>query len=511
MLLGVLYFLLFSFFLYKNKAFNDAFVSRKQLVLLFALKSVGLIFYILVFAVDSSKNLFNSDTQSIMHDANIIYGALKVSPIDYVKMLFGLHSELHSDALYQNYFSLMDKWTVIGNNDFLLNDSRGVTRMNAFVMLFTFGKYEAQAMFMVLLSFIGEWLMYKIFKEYFKGKEFLLLLILLFIPSVYFWTSGVLKEAIVVFLLGVFIHASFKLFLKKERGLKYVLLFLVSAFLFVFIKPYVLLIVLFPTLIFLFIENKSLTKPAFVYVLVLAIIVASGMLTSKYVFKKDIVSVIVQRQNDFVSTGYGGVFFYKGEQYVRLDYADIENIKLVDENEKLYTIKPHVNYMYWNYPNFEDTIYVRDNADTLTTYPLINITVPSNSAITKKRLSNSLGSVMKMIPEALVNTICKPFFISDRNKFEILASIENALLLLFISLSLWFSDRKNINWNLFFCLLSIVLISYLLIGLTTTISGAIVRYKVPFLPFLWMIPLLFLGEEVVRKIPFLSEHLTKKQ
>ncbi|MBK6836634.1 MAG: hypothetical protein IPG89_21215 [Bacteroidetes bacterium] len=160
-------------------------------------------------------------------------------------MLFGFHSELQSDALYKNYFSLMDKWSVVGNNDFLLNDSRGVTRMNGFLMLFTFGKYEAQAVFMVILSFIGEWLLFKSFREYFKGKEFLLLLILLFIPSVYFWTSGVLKEANVVFLLGAFIYSTFNLFLKRERKLKYILLFVISVFLFVFIKPYVLLIVFF--------------------------------------------------------------------------------------------------------------------------------------------------------------------------------------------------------------------------------------------------------------------------
>lgn len=505
MLLAILYFLLFSLFLYKHKAFNDDFVSRKQLVLLFTLKTVGLIFYILVFAVDSSKNLFNSDTQSIMHDANIIYGALKQNPGDYIKMLFGFHNEMQTDYLYKNYFSLMDKWTVIGNNDFLLNDSRGVTRINAFLMLFTFGKYEAQAMFMVFLSFIGEWLMYKSFKEYFKNKEFLLLLILLFIPSVYFWTSGVLKEAIVVFLLGAFIYSAFKLFLKKERKPKYVLLFIFSVFLFVFIKPYVLLIVVFPVLIFIVVQRKSLSRASFVYIIVLTLVVSSGMFISKFGLKKDIVSVMVQRQNDFVSTGYGGVFFYRGEQYVRLDYSDIGKIKLEDEKEKLYTIKPYVNYMYWNYPNFRDTIYVKNNLDTLTTYPLINITVPSNSAITKKRLSNSIGSVVKMMPEALLNTFCKPLFSGDRNKFETFASIENALLFLFFILAFFYSDFKSINWNLFFCLISIVLISYLLIGLTTTISGAIVRYKVPFLPFLWMIPLMFLKTDVLKKIPLLNK------
>ena len=502
MLLALLYFLIFTFLLFKNRAFEDAFISRKQLGLLFSLKCLGFVFYILVFAVDSSKNLFNSDTQSIMHDANIIYSSLKQNPLDYIRMLFGFHSEMQSDALYINYFSLMDKWTVVGNNDFLLNDSRGVTRINAFLMLFTFGKYEAQALFMVILSFISEWLMYKSFKVYFKNKEFVLLLILLFIPSVYFWTSGVLKEAIVVFSLGAFIYSTFMLFLKKERKLKFILLFVISVFLFVFIKPYVLLIILFPIVVFIFLHKKPNSKSVFLYAGILTLVVSSGMMISKFVLKKDIISIIVQRQNDFVSTGYGGIFFYKGEQYVRLDYADIKNIKLIDDKQELYTIKPHVNYMYWNYPNFKDTIYVKDNIDTLTTYPLINITVPSNSSITKKRLNNSFISVVKMAPEALFNVFCKPFFFGNKNKFEIFASIENVLLLLIFLLAFFNSDFKSVNWNLFFCLLSIVFMSYLLIGLTTTISGAIVRYKVPFLPFLWMIALLFLEEKTLKKINF---------
>lgn len=504
MLLAFLYFLVFSFILFKSKTFEDTLISRKSLLILFFLKAIGLIFYILIFAVDTSKNLFNSDTQSIMQDAAILYNSVWQEPIDFFRMLFGFHSELNSDELYQKYFSLMDKWTVIGNNDFLLNDSRGVTRMNAFLMLFTFGKYEAQALFMVFISFVGEWLMYKSFKEYFKGKGILLLLILLFIPSVYFWTSGVLKEAIVVFLLGTTIYASFRLFLKKKLKVVYVLLLLVSIFLFIFIKPYVLLIILFPLIIFILLQHYSLSKQGLVYVFVLAIVLISGALVSKYSFKKDIVHVIVQRQNDFISTGYGGIFFYRGEQYVRLDYKDYKNITLIDEKQKLYTIKPHVSYMYWIYPDLRDTIFVKDNMDTLTTYPLINITVPSNSIVLNKRMDYTFKSVLTMIPVALVNTFCKPFFIGDRNKFEMFASIENLLLLVFLLLCFWFADWKSINWNLFFFLLSVVLLSYLLIGLTTTISGAIVRYKVPFLPFLWMIPLMFLRESVLSKIPILN-------
>lgn len=486
----------------KHDFFNDSSINRKHLIALFFLKCVSCFFYVWVFAVDTSKNLFNSDTQSIMHDASILYGSLSNNFSDYFKMLFGFYNEADSILLNQHYFSLMDKWNVVGNNEFLLNDNRAVTRVNAFIMLFSFGKYEVHALVMTFISFVGQWLLFKSFKQYFKNKELTLIIVLLFIPSFYFWTGAVLKEAIVVFLLGVFVYSFFKLFLQTNRNWKYLAVLFFSIVMFLFVKPYVLAIVLPALVIYAFLYKRTIRFKGMFYLVALSLIITSGILISKYVFKKDIVSVIVTRQNDFVSSGYGGVFFYKNEQYVRIDYGDLDKIKLVNEKDKLYTIKPHVNYMYWQYPNLKDTIYVRNNMDTVTAYPLINITVPSNSVLTNKRMNNSLSSVVKMIPLALLNTFGKPFFIGDRNKLETFASIENALLLLFFILAFFYSDFKNVKWNLVCCFISIVFMSFLLIGLTTTISGAIVRYKVPFLPFLWMIPLMFLREDIVKKLTF---------
>ena len=489
-------------FIYRHSAFNDSVISKKSLLVFFALKCVACFFYVWIFAIDVNKNLFNSDTQAIMHDASIVYQAFWSNPVDYLKILFGWYSETQNDYLYKNYFHLMENWDLVGTNSFQLNDSRGIVRINSFLMLFSFGKYETQALIMLFLSYVGEWLMYRAFKPYFKNKEFLLLLIMMFIPSVYFWTAGVLKEAIVLFLLGCFLYGYFQLFIHKNKQQKYIIVIIISSVLFFFIKPYVLAIIIFPLLIFTFLNSRNYKRIGLIYFLSLAIFISSGILFSKHILKKDIVSTIVKRQNDFVSVSYGGLFFYNYNRYLRFEYNETNMVTLKDAKLNAYSIKPHARYMYWKCPNFNDTLYVTDNADTVSQYPLINSTAPSHSAITLERLKDSYVSIVRMIPKAFINVLFKPLFFSIKTQNELLASIENLLIILVFISSLVLADYKNINWNFFFFLFFIVIISFVLIGLTTTLSGAIVRYKTPFLPFLLMIALVLLQEKKCKSIVF---------
>jgi hypothetical protein len=75
---------------------------------------------------------------------------------------------------------------------------------------------------------------------------------------------------------------------------------------------------------------------------------------------------------------------------------------------------------------------------------------------------------------------------------------------LFFTLCFWFRTKDKIEINLLLLCISLVVTSFILVGLTTTVLGAIVRYKIPFIPFLLMIPLLFLDTERIKKIPFIN-------
>jgi hypothetical protein len=85
----------------------------------------------------------------------------------------------------------------------------------------------------------------------------------------------------------------------------------------------------------------------------------------------------------------------------------------------------------------------------------------------------------------------------------VLAGIENLVILAFIILCIIFiKPLSGIQWEYVFFCSSFVILQFLIIGCTTPILGAIVRYKVPALPFLLITFLLLLDKEkIIKKIP----------
>jgi len=138
------------------------------------------------------------------------------------------------------------------------------------------------------------------------------------------------------------------------------------------------------------------------------------------------------------------------------------------------------------------------------------VCAPAGSGIYFKRLSYSWSSILRMVPDAYINVLFKPMFYKAPSPTELFASLENVLMLLFILFALLFRSREPLPRNLFCFLLCTVLLAFLLIGLTTTVSGAIVRYKALFLPFMLMMPLLLIDEALLQKIPFVNRLVNKQ-
>ena len=151
--------------------------------------------------------------------------------------------------------------------------------------------------------------------------------------------------------------------------------------------------------------------------------------------------------------------------------------------------------MYWKYPNLKDTFFVKHNNDTLTHYELRSSVAPSYSIIEKRQLEPTISSYLKLFPKALVNAFFYPFFINCKTTLQYLVSTENLMFILFLILSLFYKSKEKLNKNFLLFLISSVLLLFILVGYSTAIGGALVRYKVPFLPLLWMIPLLIIDVE----------------
>lgn len=107
------------------------------------------------------------------------------------------------------------------------------------------------------------------------------------------------------------------------------------------------------------------------------------------------------------------------------------------------------------------------------------------------RIEQSASSILANSPEALFNGLLRPLPTDVNSMLTAVASAENlCIALVLIVLLIFMRPLKNIpaNATLFCASFSLVLLT--LIGLVTPVAGALVRYKIPAVPFLLIAALL---------------------
>jgi hypothetical protein len=122
------------------------------------------------------------------------------------------------------------------------------------------------------------------------------------------------------------------------------------------------------------------------------------------------------------------------------------------------------------------------------------------------KLEATYSSLFQNLPEALWNVMMRPFILESFSPLILLAGMENLFILLCIVLCI-FSLKRTVRVSpVFWLSLGFVMICFSLTGLVTPVAGAIVRYKMPALPFLFLILLQLSDKEKQKKIllPFIS-------
>ncbi len=116
----------------------------------------------------------------------------------------------------------------------------------------------------------------------------------------------------------------------------------------------------------------------------------------------------------------------------------------------------------------------------------------AGSMVSLPRLSDSVFDIFKLAPLGLMNSLCRPQVFEAHNIMAFFAALENLVLNFLLLASLFFCKRENLRLPLVWFSVSFVVILMIIIGITTPVLGALVRYKLPALPFLLVI-ILFLG------------------
>lgn len=295
LLLFLAYTSLFIFLIHKLRFFKAPGLSSRSLSAVFILK---ILFGLLLWLIYTYyyPNRTTADIYKYFDDSAVLFDALKMKPIHYIKMLLGIGNDTPE---FDPYYSQMHYWSR-SNSLGTYNDGHTVIRFNAFVRLFSMGFYTIHTVFMCFVSLIGFTAVYKAFVLYLTDKQRELFLAVFLLPSVLFWGSGVLKEGLLFCTLGLLIY-----FFQRRLSWKTLVICLATAVLMAVSKFYVWLAV-FPGFLFLLLIQLTGKNNLFLkFSLIITIVVLLASNIDRFTPFQNPLVTLTQKQLEFKSLAEG--------------------------------------------------------------------------------------------------------------------------------------------------------------------------------------------------------------
>lgn len=350
------------------------------------------------------------------YGSRLVWGAFMESPAAGLKLLWA-NSE-STTGIYQ-YASKI----------YLFGDSNSymIIRIASVFDLLTFSTYSATACLFAVLSFIGSWQFYITFYNQFPHLHARLAIAAFFIPSVFFWGSGVLKDTVTLAFLGIATYQFYVVFIKRKFRLVNILLLLVSLFFIFSIRKFLLQAYL-PAVI-LWIGMSHIGRIRSIILKVMLVPFVGGV-------------IVISGYYAVIKVGEGD------DRYAVSKIAMTGKVTAYD-------------IRYWSGRN-------------------------AGSGYSLGELDGSLGTMIGLAPEAINVSLFRPYLWEVKNPLMLFSALESTLLL-FIVVYVVAKERLRIfagvtQFNILFAL-SFSLIFAFAIGVSTYNFGTLVRYKVPLLPF----------------------------
>jgi hypothetical protein len=312
-----------------------------------------------------------------------------------------------------------------------------------FALLFN-NSYLCMAMGFSLFALGGAMRLFKFFYHYFPTYWREVALGTLFLPSVAFWSSGLMKDPICFGAIGYLVYGMFNIFILRKKFFYSILWCVLSITLLLYIKPYILLALAPAMVLWLFselnkrVENKTLRN--IMGVLTFAIGGLIGFLLVNYV------------TSDESLRGYSIDNFVETSEYNRSIYQDIST------------------------------------RDASGAYFTINTTSPVLLAL-----------------YGIVATLFRPFLWEVNSPTALFSALEALAFLCFTAVIIYkkgifsFFKRAFGHPVLMMCLVFSVVFAAA-VGSTATNFGTISRYKIPCLPF-YIIMILYMYREAGFEYP----------
>jgi len=258
-------------------------------------------------------NWSGGDTTSYFESCMAMKNILLTSPVDWFVNEFGKNSQEHFslfsyDLGYPLQYMYSDPKTYM------------VIRLVNPLLLFSFSSYMITTVLMAWFTYAGIWRLFLVFSSYYPNRKNLFALAILFFPSVLFWGSGILKDSITLSCTGWVVYCIYKVFVIKEKRIRYSIILGIALFIIFSIKPYIIF-ALIPGSIMWISSNRIATikNAAFKFLVIPVILIGSigggtfilsffGESMGKFSLDK-ITTTLVVTQNDLKQSYYHGHSF----------------------------------------------------------------------------------------------------------------------------------------------------------------------------------------------------------
>lgn len=303
-----------------------------------------------------------------------------------------------------------------------------VVRVSAVFGLMTFHTYSAVAVLFALMSFTGVWSLYSVFYKIKPHMHLQLAIACLFIPSVFFWGSGILKDSLTLGAVGWMTWGIYRIFVEKRNILISGLLVLAGFYIVYIVKIYILLCFLPAAMLWISMQYlKSIRNQVIRWAIApMILIIAAG-------------------------GGYYAVVKV-GEENARYNIESIAS-----------TAEATARWIHF--------VSERDGG----------------SGYTLGDYDYSPAGVLRKTPAAIWVSLYRPYLWEVKNSVMLISALESVTFLIF---TIWILLRGGHRYltDVFsdplaaFCLVFAISFAFS-VGLTTYNFGSLVRYKIPMLPF----------------------------
>ena len=304
-----------------------------------------------------------------------------------------------------------------------------VVQFTAVIGLFCFNTYTVIALTFALLSFSGMWVLFITFIKLRPQAYQDLAVAVFFLPSVFFWGSGLMKDSLCMGALGWLFYAFYRGAIQRRHMLSMLAVGLLAAYIIFRIKVYILLAFLPPSLLWVFNENSQQIKNKSLRLILKPLFLVAGT----------------------------GIAIFASTHLTEGDASyDVNNI---GKRSKI-----TADYLYSVSLKTEGSAYTLGEQD------------------------GTIGGMVKLAPQAIVVSLFRPFLWEVRNPIMLLSALE-ALFMLIFTVRILF--RSGIIRTLVLIIRTPVLtlcfvfalVFAATVGVVSNNFGTLVRYKIPLLPF----------------------------